>query len=163
MKLLTRIIAWLLILGGSIFSLQSPSLAQSKWARNPVDTLLNTMTEVRETDAYRDKIQETALDDTNPTGQYATEYRITNMIDSIRAKIKPYIQRVLYGWLTLAVIGIIYNGFILVINPLTKPLWAEEKSKVKNRIKNIVLGVFILVWFYVIIEMLLAFITFVFG
>ena len=108
---------------------------------------------------YGDRIQDTAINDTtNIQGQYASEYKITNTLDSLRIQIAPYLQWTMYIWLSLAVIGIIYNGLLMV----TKPIWADGwNDKVKNRIMNIVTWVFILTWFYVIIKLILAVIGYI--
>ncbi len=108
---------------------------------------------------YWDRIQDTAINDTtNIQWQYASEYKITNTLDSLRIQIAPYLQWTMYIGLSLAVIGIIYNGFLMV----TKPLWSDgSNDKVKNRIMNIVTWVFILTWFYIIIQIILAIISYI--
>lgn len=108
---------------------------------------------------YGDRIQDTAFNDTSDIQwQYASEYKISNTLDSLRIQIAPYLQWTMYIGLSLAVIGIIYNGFLMV----TKPLWADgDSDKVKKRIINIVTWVFILTGFYVIIQLILAIIGYI--
>lgn len=106
-----------------------------------------------------DRIQDTALNDINPNqGQYASEYRITNAFDAIRIQIAPYIQWTIYIGLSLAVIGIVYNWFLMV----TKPAGTDgDTSKVKERLIKIIKGVFLLTGFYVIIQFILAIIGYI--
>lgn len=106
-----------------------------------------------------DRIQDTALNDFNPNQwQYASEYRIANTFDALRIQIAPYIQWIMYIGLSLAIIGIIYNGFLMVMKPAGVDSW--ENSKVKSRLLNIVTWVFLLTGFYVIIQAILAIISY---
>ncbi len=122
---------------------------------NPMQMLDNFSNKVNQTD----RIQDTAFNDTsNIQWQYASEFKITNTLDNIRVQIAPYIQRTMYIWLSLAVLGIIYNGFLMV----TKPIWSDgEIWKVKERLIKISKGVFLLTGFYIIIQLLLATIWYV--
>jgi hypothetical protein len=105
-----------------------------------------------------DRIQDNALNDiTDKQWQYASEYKISNTLDSIRVQIAPYLQWAMYIWLSLATLGIIYNGFLMVTNTLHGN-W--DSSKVKKRMTNIALWVWLLTWFYVIIKLILAIISY---
>lgn len=107
----------------------------------------------------RDRIQENALNDTSNTQwQYASEYKITNTLDALRVQITPYIQWTMFIGLSLAVILLIYNGFLMVTNWLHGE-W--DTSKVKTRIMNIIIGVVLLTWFYIIIQVGLAAIEYI--
>jgi hypothetical protein len=101
-----------------------------------------------------DGIQDTALNDSNRLKwSYATEYRITNTLDDIRIQITPYIQWIMYIGLSLAVIAVIYNGFMMV----TKVVWWDgDTDKVKKNLTNIAVGVVILTGFYAIIRLILG-------
>lgn len=127
----------------------------SQWAENPIHLLDHFANEVNSDT----RIQDTAVNDINPNqGQYAKEYVITNALDAIRIQIAPYIQWVMYIGLSLAVIGIIYNGFLMV----TQPVWSDGDTwKVKDRLIKIVKGVFLLTGFYVIIQVILAAIAYI--
>lgn len=106
------------------------------------------------------RIQETALNDiSNIQGQYPSEYKIANTFDSIRIQIAPYIQWIVFLWLSFATIGLVYNGFTLV----TSPAWWDGNEKAKDRIVSILKGVAILTWFYVIITLITMVISFIFG
>ncbi len=118
-------------------------------------TLLDDV--ARETNAWT-RIQETALNDiSNIQWQYASEFKIANTLDSIRMQISPYLQWIMYLWLSWAVIGLIYNGFMLV----TSPVWWEDNANIKTRITNIIKGVIVLTGFYVIIKLMLVAIDYV--
>ena len=122
---------------------------------NPMQMLDNFAYKVNQ----NDRIQDNALNDiTNIQGQYASEYKLTNTLDSIRMQIAPYIQWTMYIGLSLAVLGIIYNGFLMVTDSIHGN---GTSDKVKSRIINISIGVWLLTWFYVIIQLLLATISYV--
>ena len=127
----------------------------SQWAENPIRQLDNFAHEVNSDT----RIQDTAFNDFNPNqGQYASEYKLANALDALRIQIAPYSQWVMYIGLSLAVIGIIYNGFLMV----TKPVGADGDTwKVKDRLIKIVTGVFLLTGFYVIIQVILAAIAYI--
>jgi hypothetical protein len=130
-------------------------VSTSKRQGNPMQMLDNFAHKVNK----EDRIQDTALNDiSNIQWQYASEYKITNTLDSIRIQIAPYIQWTMYIWLSLAVLWIIYNGFLMVTNSIHENGTSE---KVKNRIINICIGVGLLTWFYIIIQLLLASISYI--
>ncbi len=153
-------VAWgLIILGYILF--QWFSIAQ-EWSRgkygdNPIKILQTVVDEAN--DDY--EIQETALDwVTSMQWAYPSQYKITNTLEYFRNKIQPYLQRVLYIWLTAAVILLIYNWFLMVTNSLHKE-WDSEK--VKKNIINIAIGVIVLTWFYFILQLMVAIINTIFG
>jgi hypothetical protein len=107
------------------------------------------------------KIQQTALDNaTDKQWWYASSYKISNTLDWLRQNINPYLQRAVYIGLSLAVILLIYNGFLMVTNAVHKE-W--EAAKIKKNIMNIVIWVIILTWFYFIIKLMVALINAIFG
>ncbi len=154
MNLYKTIFLWII---GIVISLSGYTYAQntgSKRVENPIMMMdsfaqgINSWT----------RIQDNALNDFNPNQwQYASEYKITNTFDSIRQQIAPYIQWTMYLGLSIAVIGIIYNGFLMV----TKPVGSDGDSwKVKSRLTNIIIWVFLLTGFYVIIQTILGLIAY---
>ncbi len=146
MNLYKKVILYMLIFLGS-FQVYA-EVSQRQWT--PMQMLDNFAWKVNQ----EDRIQDTALNDiSNIQWQYASEYKISNTLDSIRMQIAPYIQRVMYIGLSIAVLWIIYNGFLMVTNSVHGE-WDSEK--VKNRITNIAIWVGLLTWFYVVIELLLA-------
>jgi hypothetical protein len=65
-----------------------------------------------------------------------------------------------YIGLVVAVILIIYNGFLMVTNGLHKE-W--DMAKVKKNLMNITIGILLLTWFYAIIKIVVWLINSVFG
>ena len=106
-----------------------------------------------------ERIQDNALNDTsNIQWQYSSEYKLSNTLDAIRNQITPYIQWIMYIGLTISVILIIHNGLLMVTNALHDQ-W--DIDKIKTRLKNIWIWVWLLTWFYVIIQLWLALIDYV--
>lgn len=107
------------------------------------------------------KIQDTALD--NPNASESTYdsnvYPIASTLDRVRLHIYPYLQWAVYVGLSLAVILLIYNGFLMVTNAIHKE---GDIAKVKKNIFNIIVGVLILTGFYFIIRLTVAVITSIF-
>lgn len=152
-KITIYIIGFLLFSTNILYATTWSSTSERQW--NPMQMLDNFANKVNK----EDRIQDTALNDiSNIQWQYASEYKISNTLDSIRIQIAPYIQWVMYIWLSLAVLGIIYNGFLMVTNSIHGNGTSE---KVKSRIINISIGVGLLTGFYVIIQILLATISYI--
>ncbi len=106
-------------------------------------------------------IQQTALDHaTNTQWAYLPQYKIANTLDWLRNNIDPYLQRAVYIGLCVAVILIIYNGFLMVTNAVHKE---GDSAKVKKNIVNILIGVLVLTGFYFIIKLMVSLITSIFG
>lgn len=127
-----------------------------KYGDNPMQ-ILET---VREWANKESEIQETALDwVTNLQWWYPREYKIANTLEYFRNNIQPYLQWLVYIWLTVAVILLIYNWFLMVTNSIHKK-WDFEA--VKKNIINIWIWVFVLTWFYFIIKLIVAIINSIF-
>lgn len=106
------------------------------------------------------KIQQTALDNaTDKQWAYASQYKIANTLDWLRNNINPYLQRAVYVGLSVAVILLIYNGFLMVTNAAHKE---GEAAKIKKNIINIVIGVIVLTGFYFIIKLAVSIINSIF-
>jgi hypothetical protein len=146
-------------LGGILFQwfCIAQEWSRGKYGNDPIRILQTVVDEAN--DDY--EIQETALDwVTNMQWAYPSQYKITNTLEYFRNRIQPYLQRVLYIWLTSAVILLIYNWFLMVTNSLHKE-WDSEK--VKKNIINIAIGVIVLTWFYFILQLMVAIINTIFG
>lgn len=79
---------------------------------------------------------------------FGTENRIANGAWILVEAISPYIQRLVFIGMSLSVILIIYNGFMIVAN-------AGDDGQIKSakdNVKNIVIGVLILGGFYFILR-----------
>jgi len=143
------------------FTLPLLSFAQSnsrgKYGSNPIQILDNVVSEAN--DEY--KIQQTSLDTaTDKQWAYASQYKIANTLDWLRNNINPYLQWAVYIGLSVAVILLIYNGFLMVTNAIHKE-W--EAEKIKKNIINILIGVVILTGFYFIIKLMVSLINSIFG
>jgi len=154
-KILLALLGFSIIL--PLVSLAQDSSRASKYGSDPIMILDSVVDEAN--DEY--KIQQTSLDNaTDKQWAYASPYKIANTLDWFRNNINPYLQRAVYIGLSLAVILLIYNGFLMVTNAVHKE-W--ETAKIKKNIMNIVIGVVILTWFYFIIKLAVAIINSIFG
>lgn len=130
---------------------------ESKYGSDPIRILDAVVGEANE--EYQ--IQQTSLDDATSTQwAYASQYKIANTLDRFRNNINPYLQWTVYIGLSIAVILLIYNGFLMVTNVVHKQ-W--DISKIKTNIINIVIGVIILTGFYFIIKLAVSIINSLFG
>lgn len=138
------------------------SFAQSdnsrwKYGANPIQILDNVVS-----DANQDyKIQQTALDGATDkwSSIWSSSAKITHTLDRLRNNINVYLQWMVYIWLSIAVILLIYNGFLMVTNAIHKE---GETAKVKKNIINIAIGVIILTGFYFIIKLAVSLINAIF-
>jgi len=151
----------LIIVFASYFMLPLLGFAQdssrSTYGSDPIQILDNVVSEAN--DDY--KIQQTALDGaTDKQWAYSSQYKIANTLDRFRNNINPYLQWAVYIWLSVAVILLIYNGFLMVTNAVHKE---GETAKIKKNIINIVIGVIILTGFYFIIKLTVSVINSIFG
>ncbi len=127
------------------------SIAQQwHWGRRwdtPIEVFENTTNELNKEDW---DIQNTALNSVSETDwSYPAVYKISNTLESIRKKIYPYLDRIVYLWTTIAVMLIIYNWISLIIEGFK---WEANFWKLKN-IKNIALWLAVLRWFWAIIKL----------
>jgi len=121
-------------------------------------TIFESIVDDANDDQY--KIQETALDGiSDQQWSYAKEFKITNTLDYVRKNLDPYLQRIVYAGMVLATIALIYIWFMLVTNSVHKQ-W--ERSKLKSSFMYVLVGVFLLSWFYFIIKLIVALIASIF-
>ena len=110
--------------------------SSSNWGgygTSPTEVLDSVVGEANKTD----QIQETALDGINSDqGSYQSEYKISNTLEYLRLHIATYLQWIVYIGLSLAVILLIYNGFLMVTHVVHK---SGDFSKVKKNIMYIVI------------------------
>lgn len=120
----------------------------SRWS-SPIDIFNNV---VREANGWTYGIQDTAIDDiTNVWQSYNSSYKISNTLDFLRKNIAPYLQWAIYVWFVASTAWLIICGFLLVT------WWISKSSgfdKVKWKIVNALLGVFVLSWFYLLIKLM---------
>lgn len=111
--------------------------------------VLNTLAQ----DANEDRIFDNQLNSVSRLdGGYTQTFKITNTLDSIRIKIAPYMQWAVFLGLSIAVLLIIYNGFLLVTNNVSD----MKLEKAKSNIINILTGVAVLTGFYLIIRLVVS-------
>ncbi len=126
--------------------------ANSRWSygTSPTEVLYRVVWQAN----IENKIQDTQLDRISATAdmQFSSEYQITNTLNSIRIKIAPYLQWFMFIWLSIATILIIITGFQLV----TSVQSGEDVKKAQGRIKNIVIWLLIMTWFYIITRIIMS-------
>jgi hypothetical protein len=99
------------------------------------------------------RIIESPLDEvTRIEGQFDSDSRISNTLDSLRQNLSQYLNWILFLGLSGATILIVYNGLLMVTTPLT---W-DQLEKVKKRLINILVWVLVMTGFYFIIKVTLS-------
>lgn len=137
---------------------QSDNSSRGKYWGNPIQILDTVVSNANDAAWYQ--IQQTSLDSaTDKQWAYASPYKIANTLDWLRNNINPYLQWAVYIGLSIAVILLIYNGFLMVTNVIHKE-W--ETAKIKKNIINILIGVIILTGFYFIIKLAVSLINSIF-
>lgn len=127
------------------------------YGSNPVEVLDSVVGEANKID----QIQETALDGISSTqGAYGQDFKISNTLEYLRLHIATYLQWIVYISLSLAVILLIYNGFLMVTHVVHKE---GDFSKIKKNIMNIFIWVIILTSFYAIIKLVIGILNSIFG
>lgn len=158
MKNIKKIFFWLFVLC-AFSTVLAQGNRDNRWlyGDTPIEVLDNVAGEANQD--Y--EIQETALNDASDTQWgYTSQYKIANTLDYLRNNIAPYLQWAVYIGLVVAVMLIIYNGFLMVTNALHKE---GDMAKVKKRLINITIGVLLLTGFYAIIKIVVGLINSVFG
>lgn len=126
------------------------------YGSNPVEVLDSVVGEANDVD----QIQETSLDRINNQEWAYVWFQISNTLDWLRLHIATYLQWIVYIGLSLAVILLIYNGFLMVTHVVHKE---GDFSKIKKNIMNIFIWVIILTSFYAIIKLVIGILNSVFG
>jgi len=138
------------------FSIQYFSFGQqwSRWRqwREPFEIFENVAKETN-----KDlQIQENALNDVSASEWwYPLQYKISNTLSSIRNNISPYLDWLVYIWTAISIILIIYNWLLLVFGQFSE----EDHTKTIDKIKFIIIGVFILRWFWWILKIIMIIIN----
>lgn len=117
-----------------------------RWA-SPIQVFDNV---VGKANQWHNKIQETALD-TAWDINYNWPYKITNTLEYLRQNIAPYIQWAVYIWFVASTAWLIICWFLLVTWWISKSGWFD---KVKWKIVNALLAVFVLSGFYLLIKLM---------
>lgn len=130
--------------GNMIFAQQG-----SYWSRgtDPIGIFQSTAGDTNDTNIQDNRLNNVSRGE----GWYPARYTISNTLDSLRVRIAPYLQWLVYIGLALAVIFIIYNGLLMVTWSLHS-LW--DWSSVQKRLLTLIIWVLILTGFYFIIQLL---------
>ena len=113
------------------FAASTTSDKRGLYGGQPTEVLDTVVGKANETNPY----QETSLNEINsdsPT--YDSDYKIANTLDWLRTHIGTYLQWVVYIGLTVAVILLIYNGFLMVTHTITK---SGDFAKMKKNVMYI--------------------------
>lgn len=141
----------------STFSVFAEAWSRWKYGNTPMDVLNTVVGEANKNVQF----QETALDGvTDEQWAYIQQYKISNTLDYLRVNIAPYLQWAVYIGLVIAVILIVYNGFLMVTHTINK---SGDFGKVKKSIGYIAIGVLLLTGFYAIIQLVVGLINSIFG
>lgn len=110
---------------------------------------------VEKVNKWSENITQSHLDQINSNEwDYDSQYQVTNTLDALRKRLVPYIQWIVFLWLSWAVFAIIYLWSQLVWASLS---WKDEMvSQVKNTLTNVVVWVLWLTGFYFIMKLLLS-------
>ena len=124
-----------------------------KWD-NPVAIVDEIKTEANKKDAVQDTDLDVVTSKISKCDWISPDARftITRTLCSIKANIKDYLQYVMYIWLTAATILLIRNGFKIV----TSADQGKEIEKFKKNLLYIVIWVFLLIWFYYVIDIFVS-------
>jgi amino acid transporter len=79
--------------------------------------------------------------------RFGPENRIANGAWILVEAISPYVQWMIFFGMSLSVIMIIYNGFLIISDP-----GGDKTKSAKENIKNIIIGVLVLGGFYFIMR-----------
>ncbi|MFA5748367.1 MAG: hypothetical protein WC872_04655 [Candidatus Absconditabacterales bacterium] len=155
-------IIYIIFINAIILNLSNFSFAEvgsrGKYGSTPVEILDQIKGKAN---ANNYEIQETALNGvTDLQGSYPQQYKIANTLDYIRMNIDPYLQRIVYIGLSVAVILLIYNGLLMVTNGIHKE---GDITKLKKNFINIAIGILLLTGFYFILKLIIGLITSIFG
>ena len=136
-----------------IFQVQS----KQEWKFDS-DSPFGIVSQLKEEANKEDAIQKTKLN--GVTSKFSecdwiapdSRFTLTRTLCSIKANIKDYLQYVMYIWLTAATILLIRNGFKIV----TSGDQGKEIEKFKKNLLYIVIWVFLLIWFYYVIDIFVS-------
>ena len=141
----------LVMLAGS-YSFAAQNVSRFFDATNPV-SLLDALVDKANEDG---RIQNTSMDGVTSLAageSWNLSMRITNTLMWISKNIYPYIQWICFFGFILAIILLIYNGFLMVTNALHN---GGKLEKVQKNFVSIGIGVVILVGFYFLLDIIVA-------
>lgn len=155
-------IALYILVGAGVFlpvaTLAGGNTTPSRWDANTSASEIFDKV-VGDANLWKNTSQETALDDVSADYKnwwFASKYRIANTLGSISNNISPYLQWLLYAWITIATILIIITGIQLV----TSPQSSYDTKKAISKIKNIVIGILVMTGVYFLLKLFMIVVKF---
>ena len=98
---------------------------------------------------FYDNAQDADAQDANGKAtRFGKQNRIANGAWILVEAISPYVQWIIFFGMSLSVIMIIYNGFLIITDP-----GGDKIKSAKDNIKNIIIGVLVLGGFYFIMRL----------
>lgn len=101
------------------------------------------------------KIITTKLDQVQQDQSFGAENKISGTLESVRKNLANYLEWFVFIGMTAAVVLIIYNGILLVMNPVS---W-DDLKKIQKKLLYIIVGVLMMTGFYFILKVLLNIFT----
>lgn len=101
------------------------------------------------------KVITTKLDQVQQDQSFGAENKISGTLESVRKNLANYLEWFVFIGMTAAVVLIIYNGILLVMNPVS---W-DDLKKIQKKLLYIIVGVLMMTWFYFILKVLLNIFT----
>ncbi len=141
-----------------IFTLSDQTYAKSRWSygSNPDEILKN----VKEKSDPGGMTTTNLVQRPNLNSQaFGAANRVSNTLDQVRSILDPFVQRMVFIWLSFAVILIIRNAFWLSTSGITGD--DNASKEIKTKIYNIIKWVIVITsWFY-LIKLLLSAIAYI--
>lgn len=141
-----------------IFVLSDQAYAKSRWSywSNPDEILKN----VKERSDPGGMTTTNLVQKANLNSQaFGATNRVSNTLDQVRSILDPFVQRMVFIWLSFAVILIIRNAFWLSTSGVTGD--DNASKEIKTKIYNIIKWVIVITsWFY-LIKLLLSAIAYI--
>lgn len=150
MKLLFKI--FLSCMSGVLVSV---TLAQDWWVYDQNTQPIEIVDKIVEGENKDTKIVRTKLDQVTQVWTFWAENKVSGVLDSVRINLANYLEWFVFIGLTVAVLLIIYNGLLLVMNPVS----GDDLKKIQKRMLYIIVGVLMMTGFYFVLRVLLNIFT----
>lgn len=150
MKLLVKI--FLSCMSGVLVSV---TLAQDWWVYDQNTQPIEIVDKIVELENGDSNIVKTKLDQVTQLWTFGAENKVSGTLDSIRINLANYLEWFVFIGLTVAVILIIYNGLLLVMNPVS----GDDLKKIQKRMLYIILWVLMMTGFYFVLKVLINIFT----
>jgi hypothetical protein len=135
--------------------LVSVTLAQDWWVYDQNTQPIEIVDKIVEGENKDTKIVRTKLDQVTQVWTFWAENKVSGVLDSVRINLANYLEWFVFIGLTVAVLLIIYNGLLLVMNPVS----GDDLKKIQKRMLYIIVGVLMMTGFYFVLRVLLNIFT----